>query len=300
MNRRRFLTASSMAAVGQIICAPRADAFLNCGAIYVDEIPLGIERSFWFPLGRQDHDRIVYVFVAPWCPYCHELYSNVYADRIPFSIRAIPAEPLSFSDRIKIANVIMEKSEKSISEFFNQRHRPIKSDFDFIEINDIQHSTIWAIRSWRAVTQSKPRSGVPLFVSSYRFEGDAEDTFFCHAGNNYLTDPTVTKNIRPYNFWNFDEWQAVYEAILRREKLPKILGAWPKPGTLGRARSLPLLGAFPYECVNEKFGSYVDSTFEYAGNRWYSSAPSPEGGGDGDKGKLLFFSEKEFEIWPLK
>lgn len=294
---RRLLLSSLTGSIAYAASCLPARAFFNCDIdkTYVDELPLGLERTFWFPLGPQDRKTIVYVVVAPWCPVCHQLYKDAKSGKIPFSLRAIPTEPMSFSDKVKISNAVGYKDNGYAPEFFDSRQRPMRSSYDIDCINTIQRNTQQSIGAYAALIfggfERSLLRGFPYFISN--FEGkdaQAGEFFFMRSGSSYVTDPQISSNIRPYNFINFDNYMDVYNAIAAKKPLSRKLFLTSKSHASSKMRVLPLPGALPWYCG--MYGDYheVDSYLEFLGQKWFVSPTASQWPG------MTFLSELEFDV----
>ena len=190
LSRRRFI--STAAAVPLSAGVGKLHAFENCD-ILVKDMPNGLDVSNWIPAGSQKHEKTVYAVVAPWCPYCAELFSRVSAGEFDISFRFIPADARDSFDQARITKAFSLGGDRGIEALFDRRDRRIENSPFHFALNNIQQQTYWSIWNWSERIMPSMRFGTPYLLSSFD-----EGPFIGYGGMGLLDDPALMKRIATY------------------------------------------------------------------------------------------------------
>lgn len=292
MRRREFL---GVVAAGVLGGSKKASAFANCGPrpgnmgpIYTEELWAGLQRTLWVPWGPQDREATVYALVAPWCPFCTQLTNDALNGKLAYNVRAIPCEPRSFADRLRIFNVSTQPGRDTVADFHNRRPlqntRVADTNFFNIVIN-LQQYTLWSVSSYiQSIYQATNSLGFPTLII-----GDSEGAPYVMSGYGATVAPTIASKVWPkeVSARNVGVDTVARFASYRSERLDVV----PKENASDvRFRVLPFDDALPTECANNSVYFKCDGEVVVDGDEWLVQSSSA----DGFKGVLSYARKSDF------
>lgn len=285
VNRRILIAGSMLSLMPRI-----GHSFENCGPIKVYEQQIArdaLENSFWFPLGEQNHERTVYVLMAPWCPFCRMMKDDAIEGRLKFNIRVMPTEPTSYAERQKIAAAVLRQSDDTALAFFDRR--PGEEDYG------IDRGEMTFVVNQQKVLmdniirfQNQFAGGIPTgFPSTFGDFSEEAGGFQSIAGYNEEIREFLNSNLIYAPVKSSSDAFGTYQSVIKKSDENLFAEA---RNEISYLRSLPLTNSFPVNCVAAATGFRMNGMVTHSNRRFAYSEFSP--------GMYSFASEEEFYIYP--